>query len=111
MQVRKQGDSLPSVSIRRAMTGQLLRDIAVSVIVKRVAQFWKTQQSVGNAMSRLVLTDQRTRGNLLLSRSAKWRSARRVRFRNWYSLEECGFIKPSDEANAHFAAVGRGVVL
>ena len=30
-------------------------------------------------------------------------SARRVRFRNWHSLEECGFIKASDEANAHFA--------
>ena len=29
VQVRKQGDSLPSVSIRRAMTGQLLRDTAV----------------------------------------------------------------------------------
>ena len=27
--VRKQGDSLPSVSIRRAMTGQLPRDTAV----------------------------------------------------------------------------------
>ena len=104
--VRKQGDSLPSVSIRRAMTRQLLCSF---IFYLESSIFLRDCKCVLRSWQWHHINRIRTCGKLLLPRCAKRRFARAPSaFRNWHSLGECGFIKASDEANAHFA-VGREV--